>query len=110
MFAVQELATAAQENIPLVTLLFNNNAYGNVLRDQQTSFGNRIIGATLQNPDFMMLAKAFGVEAHRVSSPDELRPRLAAAIKAKKPVLIEIDLAGVSEVSPWEFIVPKPKA
>jgi acetolactate synthase I/II/III large subunit len=109
MFAAQELATAVQENIPLVTLLFNNKAYGNVLRDQQTNFGNRIIGATLQNPDFMLLAKAFGVEAHRVNSPETLRPCLAKALASKQPVLIEIDVTGVSEVSPWEFIVPKPE-
>ena len=35
MFAVQELATAIQERIGLVTLLFNNRSYGNVLRDQK---------------------------------------------------------------------------
>jgi acetolactate synthase I/II/III large subunit len=104
MFAMQELATAAQEQIALVTLLFNNGAYGNVLRDQQTSFGGRIQGAELTNPDFMMLAAAFGIEAHRVASPDALRPVLTAALKSTKPVLIEVSVPRGSEVSPWEFI------
>jgi acetolactate synthase I/II/III large subunit len=104
MFAMQELATAAQEQIALVTLLFNNGAYGNVLRDQQTSFGGRIQGAELNNPDFMMLAAAFGIEAHRVASPDALRPVLTAALKSTKPVLIEVSVPRGSEVSPWEFI------
>ena len=44
LFAVQELATAAQYGIALVTLLFNNASFGNVLRDQRTAFGNRVIG------------------------------------------------------------------
>ena len=57
-----------QHGINLVTVLFNNGAYGNVLRDQKTGFGNRVIGAVLANPDFMTLAKAFGVEAHRVDT------------------------------------------
>ncbi len=107
MFAVQELATAAQEGIALVTVLFNNASYGNVLRDQKTGFGNRIIGAVLQNPDFMLLAKAFGIEGHRVSSPEALRPVLAEALKAGVPVLIEVEIAQGSETSPWEFIHPR---
>jgi acetolactate synthase-1/2/3 large subunit len=107
MFAVQELATAVQEEIGLITLLFNNGSYGNVLRDQRTNFANRIHGALLDNPDFMLLAKSFGVEGHRVGSPQELRPVLRQALGAKRPVLIEVVLAPDSEASPWEFIHPR---
>lgn len=107
MFAAQELATAAQEGIAVVTLVFNNNAYGNVLRDQQTGFANRVIGAQLTNPDFVKLANAFGIEAHRVASPDTLRPMLAKALRASMPVLIEVEVPQGSEASPWEFIHPK---
>ena len=106
LFAVQELATAAQYGIALVTLLFNNSSFGNVLRDQRTGFGNRVIGSVLDNPDFMLLAKAFGVEAHRVTSPAALERVLAKVIHADKPVLIEIEVAQGNEVSPWEFIHP----
>jgi acetolactate synthase I/II/III large subunit len=106
MFAVQELATAAQFGIALVTLVFNNASYGNVLRDQRTAFGNRVIGSVLDNPDFMLLAKAFGIEAHRVTSPAGLERVLARTIHARKPVLIEIEVPQGSEVSPWEFIHP----
>src|SRR5262245_39567046 len=106
MFAVQELATATQYGIGLITLVFNNAAYGNVLRDQKTAFANRIIGSVLDNPDFMLLAKAFGVEGHRVASPAQLGRVLAKTIKATKPVLIEITVPQGSEVSPWEFIHP----
>jgi acetolactate synthase I/II/III large subunit len=104
MFGVQELATARQENIALVTVLFNNNALGNVMRDQKTNFGNRVIGAALENPDFMTLAKALGVDGHRVSSPAALRPVLAKALAANAPVLIEVEISQGSETSPWEFI------
>lgn len=107
MFAAQELATAVQEGIGLVTLLFNNASFGNVLRDQQVGFGNRIIGSVLQNPDFMVLAQAFGIEGHRVTSPEALRPVLAKALGGKSPVLIEIEIPQGSETSPWEFIHPK---
>ena len=106
MFAAQELATAAQERIGLVVLVFNNSAYGNVLRDQKTGFGNRVIGAVLENPDFVALAAAFRIEGHRVSSPEALRPLLAKALGGTTPVLIEVEVPQGSEVSPWEFIHP----
>jgi acetolactate synthase-1/2/3 large subunit len=106
MFAAQELATAAQDGIGVVTLLFNNNAYGNVLRDQKMGFGNRVIGAVLQNPDFPAFARAFGIDAYRVTSPDALRPVLAAALARNVPCLIEVVVPQGSEASPWPFIHP----
>jgi acetolactate synthase I/II/III large subunit len=104
---VQELATAAQERIGLITLLFNNASYGNVLRDQRVGFGNRVIGATLENPDFMALAKAFGVVGRRVDSPESLTCALVESLATEVPVLIEVAIAQGSEASPWPFIHPK---
>ncbi|RZI38294.1 hypothetical protein EGT07_34945, partial [Herbaspirillum sp. HC18] len=110
MFAVQELSTAVQYGLAVVVLVFNNASYGNVLRDQKVGFGNRIIGSVLENPDFMALSQAFGVPAHRVASPEALRPVLAKALKSRNPVLIEVRVPQGSEASPWPFIHPKPVA
>ena len=107
MFGVQELATAVQHGIGLVTVVFNNNAYGNVMRDQRTGFGGRLIGSELRNPDFQQLAAAFGIAASKVDSPHALRPALEAAIRSGKPALIEVTVDRATEVSPWEFIHPK---
>ena len=104
MFGVAELATAVQDNIAVVALVFNNRAFGNVLRDQATSFGNRVIGAQLGNPDFVALGRAFGIDSHRVASPEALAPVLKQALASNRPALIEIDVPQGSEVSPWEFI------
>jgi acetolactate synthase-1/2/3 large subunit len=104
LFALQELASAVQENINLVTLVFNNNAFGNVLRDQQLGFDNRIMCAELQNPDFVRLADSFGIEAHRADSPAALQPVLTNALAANRPVLIEVPVPRGSEVSPWKFL------
>ncbi|WP_252511095.1 thiamine pyrophosphate-dependent enzyme [Phreatobacter aquaticus] len=106
LFGVQELATAVQYGIGLVTVVFNNEAYGNVRRDQETRYGNRLIGADLVNPDFLMLAKAFGLDGHRVHAPAELKPVLAAALAKGEPALIEVVLPRGSEASPWPFIHP----
>lgn len=106
MFAVQELATALQEDLAVVAIVFDNAAFGNVMRDQRNAFDNRLIGAALDNPDFVTLARAFGIEAHRVDSPETLRPVLKAALSAKSPRLIVVDVPQGSEVSPWPFIHP----
>jgi acetolactate synthase-1/2/3 large subunit len=106
MFGVQELATAAQYKIRLITVLFNNRSFGNVLRDQRISFGGRLIGESLTNPDFIALAKSFGVAAYRATNPVELKLALEAALHQNGPVLIEVPSEPGSEASPWPFIRP----
>ncbi|MGO9357514.1 MAG: thiamine pyrophosphate-dependent enzyme [Xanthobacteraceae bacterium] len=106
MFAVQELATAVQYKIGVVTLVFDNNSYGNVRRDQRQVFDGRVIAADLVNPDFVKLAESFGVRAARVSSPQAFQPALETALADGGPCLIAIDVPRDSEVSPWAFIHP----
>jgi acetolactate synthase-1/2/3 large subunit len=106
MFGVQELATAVQYNIGVVTLVFNNNAYGNVRRDQRERFDGRVVASDLVNPDFVKLAESFGVAASRVTAPDQFRAALETALNAGGPYLIDIEVPRDSEVSPWTFIHP----
>jgi acetolactate synthase I/II/III large subunit len=106
MFGVQELATAVQFNIGVVTLVFNNNAYGNVRRDQRECFDGRVVAADLLNPDFVKLAESFGVAAARVTSPETFRSALEKALANGGPCLIDIEVPKDSEVSPWSFIHP----
>jgi acetolactate synthase I/II/III large subunit len=104
LFGLQELATAAAHNIGAVTVLFNNNSYANVRRDQLVGYEGRFAGADLQNPDFMKLADSFGVAGRRVATPEALRTQLGAAIDADEPCLIEVETPTGSETNPWEFI------
>jgi len=104
MFGVQELATAAQYGIALVTIVFNNNSFANVLRDQQLQFGGRMLGSRLENPDFVRLADSFGVAARRVKEPHELQRVLEAELAAARPALIEVPLEAGVEQSPWPLI------
>src|SRR5438874_3227699 len=106
MFGVQELATAVQFNIGVVTLVFNNNSYGNVRRDQRERFEGRVVASDLVNPDFVKLAESFGVAAARVTSPETFRPTLEKALAHGAPYLIAIEVPKDSETSPWTFIHP----
>jgi len=105
MFGVQELATAVQYSIPLVTVLFNNNAFGNVRRDQIRLY-DEPWAAELRNPDFVALARSFGARGERVSTPQALRGTLESALRESGPTLIEVPVERGSEVSPWEFVAP----
>jgi acetolactate synthase-1/2/3 large subunit len=107
MFNVQELATAAQYNIGVVTVLFNNNAYGNVRRDQEERYHGHLIASDLANPDFMRLAESFGVTGYRAGNPEDLKKALEKALGKGGPCLIEVPVEKGSEASPWKFIYPR---
>ena len=94
-----ELATAVQYNIAAIVIVFNDNAYGNVKRAQETQFEGRVIGTDLVNPDFVALAKSFGMRAARVplaegsdsfGSAEGLRELLDIAVAEQNPWLIEV--------------------
>ncbi len=110
LFGVQELATAVQHRINLVTVVFNNSAFGNVRRDQLERYGGRLLGADLVNPDFVRLAESFGALGARVHSPEELKPALQRALAADRPFIIEVVCPRDGETSPWSVLHPAPPA
>jgi acetolactate synthase I/II/III large subunit len=106
MFNVQELATAVRHRIPVVVIVFNDGAYGNVRNMQKGLHGNRVIGSDLANPDFVKLAESFGIAGYRVNSPEALRRTLEQALAKNEPTLIEVPCGDMP--SPWQFIdMPK---
>jgi acetolactate synthase-1/2/3 large subunit len=107
MFTATEMATAMRHRIPLVTIVFNDGAFGNVRRIQQERFGNRLIGSDLTNPDFVAFGKSFGAESVRANGPVELRQALRHAFAHRDgPTLIEVPVGAFP--SPWEFLnMPK---
>ena len=106
MFNVQELSTAVRHRIPVVVVVFNDSAYGNVRNMQKTLHGNRVIGTDLANPDFVRLAESFGVAGRRVTNPEGLRRALEQSLAANEPALIEVPVGDMP--SPWPFLdLPK---
>ena len=103
LFNVQEMATAAQFNIPMVCIVFNDNAYGNVQRIQQTSHAGRVIASDLQNPDFVALGESFGVKSCRTDSPEGLRKALKEAFEHSGPNLIEVQMKLEDIPAPWHL-------
>jgi acetolactate synthase-1/2/3 large subunit len=103
MFNLPEITTAVEYNIPLVSIVFNNNTYGNVKRQQEEWFGGRFIASDLHNPDYMKLADAVGMQGYRADSADTLKDTLIKAFEARRPCLVEVPVGEMP--SPWQFIL-----
>lgn len=98
-FCLNELSTMAHHGIATVTVVFTDDAYGNVLRGQREQFGGRTIASELLNPDFLKLADAFGVTGRRAESPAALRGAITDSLKADEPTLIAVPIGPVP--NPW---------
>jgi len=104
LFTATELATAVQHSIPLVSVVFDDGAYGNVKRIQTQRFGaDRTIASTLRNPDFVALAESFGALGLPVARPDDLRPALERAFAHGGPAVVVVASGPMPD--PWPFFL-----
>ncbi|HEY7064246.1 MAG TPA: thiamine pyrophosphate-binding protein [Chloroflexota bacterium] len=92
---VGEWATAVQENLAVVVVLFNDGGYGVLRHIQARTMAGRHIGVDLRAPDFVGLAEAFGAWARRVRAIGDFRPALEAALECGRPALVELDMAAI---------------
>ncbi len=98
MFTMQELATAVQHKIGLVTIIFNNNAYGNVQQMQKGLYDGKVIASDLVNPDFVAMAKAFGANGVRATTLDECRSAMQQGFESDLPTIIEVPVGEVPSI------------
>ena len=89
------LATARDENIPVIRAMMNNNAFGAIARLQKAHYG-LTYGATFpnddgeQSPNDAAIAEGYGVKGVRFRSAAEFRPAQEAAIRSNKPTVIDV--------------------
>jgi len=103
MYNVQELATAVQHKIPLISIVFNDNAFGNVKRMQEERFNGRTIATDLLNPNLVKLAETFGVMGIQAQTPENLRKAIKTGLKSNGPVVIEVPCGTFP--SPWDYVI-----
>ncbi len=87
---LQELGTIAQSGLPVKIIILNNNFLGMVRQWQALFFDKRYSFVELQNPDFIMIAKGFGIDGHKVSDRADLSASLDTLLASDKPYLLEI--------------------
>ncbi|MDQ3812164.1 MAG: thiamine pyrophosphate-dependent enzyme, partial [Chloroflexota bacterium] len=100
LYTLGDLATQRQHDLPVVSVVFNDRAYGNVKRTQQVRFEGRLIASDLVNPDFMALARAFGIDGERVDSPPGLEGAVRSAVAARRAALIEVTVGRMPDIFP----------
>lgn len=103
MFQAAELATAMRHKLPLVAVVFDDGAFGNVRRIQAQQYGNRLIASDLTNPDFVKYADSFGMAAFRATTPDGLEDALRRAFALNAPALVHVPVGEMP--SPWDMIL-----
>lgn len=89
LFTGTELATAMQYRLPVVALVVNNQGYGMVKRIQTRKFG-RWVDVDLHTPDYVGLARSFGMAAERIDGHQDLRAALERGFAGRRPYLIEM--------------------
>lgn len=97
---LQELATVAQYRIPIWILVMNNGGHGMVRQWQDLFHGQRRHGVALANPDFVDLARVFGIRGLSVQSEPELAQALQQMGEYAGPVLLEIKIDNDEMVYP----------
>ncbi|MBN1859022.1 acetolactate synthase large subunit, partial [Candidatus Bipolaricaulota bacterium] len=92
--SLHDLATVAQEKLPLRIAVFNNGYLGMVRQWQEMLYDGRYEATPLVNPDFVKLAEAYGIEALRAETPQQANEAIAQARKHEGPVLMEFRVVG----------------
>ncbi len=121
LMTFQEIATAVQYNIPVVSIVFNNQGWQAIRDLQLIAFGEEANYATMfegedaapMTPHIANAAKAFGAHAARISKPDEVAPTLEEALALGKPAIIEIMIdmtfgtSGGQAPGWWDVPIPE---
>ena len=98
---MNELATAARYNIPVIEVIFDNHVLGMVRQWQDLFYGKRYSATVLDDSvDYVKLAEAMGIKAYRITEPEQITPVFEEAISLNIPVLIECQLNRDDKVFP----------
>lgn len=105
MMYAQELATAVQYGAAAIVIVVNNGMLGTIRMHQEREYPGRISGTALRNPDFVALARAYGVFAQRVEKTEDFPAAFEAAKVSGLPSLIEL-CTDARQITPTSRLKP----
>jgi acetolactate synthase I/II/III large subunit len=97
---IQELGTIAQSGLAVKLIILNNNYLGMVRQWQQLFFDNRYSFVELQNPNFIMIGKGFGIEGHKCEKREDLSESLDRMLSYDGAYLLEVVVEKEENVFP----------
>jgi len=89
---ISELSTAVEYGINTTTIVMNNKSWGAEKAYQKDFFGKRYLGADITSPSFDKVAELYGAKGFKVKKISEINEAVRAAIKSKKPSVIDVDV------------------
>lgn len=105
MMNVQELGTIKRKNLPIKIVLMDNQRLGMVRQWQQLFFSERYSETNLSdNPDFLMLARAFDIPGQRITRKDQVDAALDALLNSEGPYLLHVAIDEHENV--WPLVPP----
>lgn len=90
----QELGTAMQAKAQPIVLILNNGIYGTIRAHQERHYPGRVSGTTMVNPDFCLLAKAYGFHAERVERTQDFPAAFARATASTTGAVLDLAIAA----------------
>jgi len=99
MLSVGELATAVQQELPLITCVFNDRGYGILRFIQDLTLGGRRSAVDLVTPDFAALAQSVGMAGESVTTVDAFATALGRAVERDGPTLIDVDITQMAAMT-----------
>ncbi len=90
----QELGTAMQAGAQPIVLLLNNGIYGTIRAHQERHYPGRVSGTTMENPDFVMLARSYGFHAERVDRTEDFPAAFARARASRTGAVLELTISA----------------
>jgi acetolactate synthase I/II/III large subunit len=99
-----EIHTAVQHHVPIVVVVMNNHAYGNIwFRAHAMGPGPESL-TEIRDVDWATFARSLGAESLVVNQPAELGPAFTRALEARRPVIVDvhIDKTARTPVTPWQ--------
>ncbi|MDE3094657.1 MAG: thiamine pyrophosphate-binding protein [Chloroflexota bacterium] len=119
MQTMQEMATAAMLDLPVLFVVLNNAGWISIRGGQMATFGRHFAtefarkDGSAYTPDFAAAARAFGLHAERIDQPQDLRPAVARALATHGPALVEVTVArsapeaSLTKTGWWDVPVPE---
>jgi acetolactate synthase-1/2/3 large subunit len=102
---MNEIATAARYNIPIIEVVVNNHVLGMVRQWQNLFYGQRYSATVLNDAvDFAKLAEAMGAVGMRATTQDEFKEAFQKALTLGRPVLIDCQIDKDDKV--WPMVAP----
>ena len=89
---VSELSTAVEHKINTITIVMNNRSWGAEKAYQKDFYGERYLGADIENPPFDQVAEIYGAKGFKVKKISEISDAVKLALKCNKPVVIDVDV------------------